>query len=283
MILRLLKSSGFWLFIVGSILFVAAAVFTMDRLVMPWYTKYSQGVTVPDVRKVSLDEAKELLTSNGLRVVISDRRAHEAFPAEYVIDQSPTGASIVKPNRTVYLTISTSDRPMVTVPELVNLSLNNARIQLQNQGLRVGNVTFESSRFRNAVLRQSIPNGAEVERGTVIDLVVSDGLGQQRVAIPDIVGLRLAEGQRLLREAGLRIGSVQFQPTAGMEPNRIIGYSPNDRDTLFEGETVNLLISEPFTVREEIETVTGFDTGDSINQNLQADTLRPPLPPPDLP
>jgi hypothetical protein len=68
-----------------------------------------------------------------------------------------------------------------------------------------------------------------------------------------------------------------------MEPNRIIGYSPNDRDTLFEGETVNLLISEPFTVREEIETVTGFDTEDRILQDLQADTLRPPNPPPDIP
>lgn len=276
MFLTLLKSVQFYIYIFSILLLGVVFVFAMDRVIMPWYTNYNEGVTVPDVTKVSLDEAAAMLEAYGLRYVVTDRRPHEAFPTNYIIDQSPAGTSIVKPNRKVYLTVSTTDRPTVTVPEVVNLSLNNARIQLQNHGLRVGNVTFESSRFRNMVLRQSIPHGSGVERGTVIDLVVSDGLGQRRVAVPDIAGLHLTEGQRKLREAGLRVGNIQFQPTAQLEPNRIITFTPADRDTLFEGETLNLVVSEPLNVREELESGTIFEQGDeNVLFDLQADTLRP--------
>ncbi|MCH8496193.1 MAG: PASTA domain-containing protein [Balneolales bacterium] len=281
MILRILKSPQLYIYLSILIVLGVSTVFAMDRLIMPWYTNYNEGVTVPDVTKIDIEDAEKLLQSYGLRHVVIDRRPHEAFPSNYVIDQSPDGASIVKPNRTVYLTVATSDRPMSTVPEVVNLSLNNARIQLQNHGLRVGNVTFESSRFRNAVLRQSIPDGTSVDRGTVVDLVVSDGLGQQRVQIPDIVGLRLSEGQRLLRDAGLRVGSIQFRPTNQIEPNHILSYSPNDRDEIFEGETLNLVISEPLNVREEAESGGIFEGDADIIDALPADTLRPTSPPND--
>lgn len=274
-ILQILKSRTFYMIVIGIIVLGGATVLAMDKWVMPWYTKYNQGLTVPDVTKLPIAEAEQLLESYGLRHVVIDRRPHEAFPPDFVIDQTPAGGLIVKPNRKIYLTTSASDRPMVTVPNVVTLSLNNAQIQLQNHGLRTGNITYESSRFRNSVLRQSIPTGTSVERGTVVDLVVSDGLGQRRVAIPQIVGLRLQDGQRLLRESGLRVGAIQFRPTAGIEPNMILSFTPADRDTVFEGETINLIVSEQFTVREEREQGTIFDEDSEAIHTLQADTLRP--------
>lgn len=273
MIKQLLRSKTFYSIIAGIILVGALGVFAMDQWVMPWYTNYNQGITVPDVTKMPIKEAEALLESYGLRHVVIDSRPHEAFPPDYVIDQTPVGALIVKPNRKIYLTTSTTDRPMVTVPEVVNLSLNNAQIQLQNHGLRDGTITYESSRFRNAVLRQSIPAGTVIERGSVVDLVVSDGLGQKQVAITEIVGLRLQDGQRLLREAGLRIGIIQFRPTFNVEPNLILSFTPADRDTVFEGETINLIVSEQGNVREESETGGTISDTSAAIRSLRADTL----------
>ncbi|MCC5927518.1 MAG: PASTA domain-containing protein [Bacteroidetes bacterium] len=279
MLRRLFTSPQLYIYISSLILLLVAFIFLMDRVIMPWYTNYNEGITVPDVTKISLNEAEALLAAKGLRFVVSDRRPHEAFPPDYIIDQSPVGTSKVKPNRKVYLTVATSERPVSVVPEVENTSLNNARIQLQNHGLRVGNISVESSRFRNIVLRQSIPHGTTVDRGTVVDLVISDGLGQQRVQIPDIVGLRLAEGQRLLRDAGLRVGSIQFRATNEIEPNHILAFSPNDRAELFEGESLNLVVSEPLSVREEAESGTIFEAEPGAIESLQADTLRPSTPP----
>ncbi len=265
MILQLLRSRTFYSILIGIFMVGVVSVVALDKWIMPWYTNYNEGVTVPDVTKMPIAEAEALLESYGLRHVVIDQRPHESFPADYVIDQTPVGALIVKPNRKIYLTTSATDRPMVTVPEVVNLSLNNAQIQLQNHGLRPGNITYESSRFRNAVLRQSIPSGQSVERGTVVDLVVSDGLGQKRVAIPQIVGLRLQDGQRLLREAGLRIGVIQFRPSAG-DANMILSFTPVDRDTVYEGETINLIVSEQAQVREAIETAVDIEQGTEQEQ-----------------
>ena len=235
----------------------SVVLYVADASVMPQYTKYNEGVTVPDVSRISLDEAQELLTSIGLRYEVADRRANSAFPANYVIDQAPGANIIVKPNRKIYLTVNAEVKPQVVVPNVVNLSLRNAQIQLQNYGLEVGSISYESSRFKNAVLRQSIDEGVSVEKGATIDLVVSDGLGDKIVEIPAIVGLRLPDAQFKLREAGLRVGEIRFQPIKDTVPNTVLDYTPKVT-SIVEGESLNLVISERFQVTEEIEGAAVF-------------------------
>ena len=234
------------------IVFGAAFLLIADKLIMPSYTNYNEGITVPDVSKISMEEAESLLTSYGLRFEITERRSNPAYPADYVIDQSPEPANIVKPNRKIYLTVNTEVKPTVEVPKVVDLNLRNAELQLQNYGLQVGSRSYESSRFKNVVLRQSLPAGATVEKGAVVDLVISDGLGERMVTVPEIVGLRLPEAQLALRRAGLNVGEVQFRPVRDIIPNTVLDYSPKQEE-LREGETLTLVISERFEVIEETE------------------------------
>lgn len=243
-----------YLYISVTVLVVTGALtlFVLDKLVMPNYTKFNEGITVPDVTRISLEEAEELLTQNGLRVEVADRRANSAFPADYVIDQAPSPAVIVKPNRKVYLTVNAAVKPQVQVPNVLNLSLRNAQIQLQNYGLSVGSISYESSRFKNAVLKQSIPEGTTVEKGQSINLVVSDGLGDKIVDIPEIVGLRLPEAQLKLRQIGLRVGEIRFQPIKDVIPNTVLDYTPKVSQ-LIEGGTLTLVISERFEAVEVLE------------------------------
>lgn len=242
---------------------------------MPNYTNYNEGVTVPDVTRITLDEAEELLTHIGLRYEVSERRANAAFPANYVIDQQPTATNIVKPNRKIYLTVNTEVKPTVEVPNVTNLSLRNAQIQLQNYGFQVGTISYESSRFKNAVLRQSIPQGTIVDKGSTVDLVVSDGLGDKIVTIPEIIGLKLPQAQLKLREAGLRIGEIFFKPTKDIDPNTVLDFSPKVTE-IIEGQSLNLIISERFEVTEEVEGGAFF--GDSTQ--VRPDTLNNPRPKP---
>lgn len=240
---------GFVLLIFSGVLLL----FLFDRVIMPAYTKYNQGVTVPDVTRVSYEDAISNLRQAGLRYEIIDRRSNEAFPPNFVLDQAPRGNQLVKPNRKVYLTVNASETPMVTVPNLQNISLRNAQIQLQSHGLEPGFVEYVSSRFPNIVMGQSIPAGQSVRRGTPVNLVVSDGLGMNRVPVPDIIGKRLAVAQREIRQSGLRVGQIVFQPVSGMDPNMVISFSPADADSLFEGERINLVVSELSNLREAEE------------------------------
>lgn len=272
MLKALLTNKYLYIIIFSFIAIGSITLLAIDKVIMPEYTKYNEGVTVPDVTRVSLEEAEEMLTSIGLRFEVADRRANSAFPANYVIDQTPSASILVKPNRKVYLTVNAAVRPTVEVPNVVNLSLRNAQVQLQNYGLGVGSISYESSRFKNVVLRQSVNQGNIVDRGTTIDLVVSDGLGDKIVEIPEIVGLRLPDAQLKIREAGLRVGEIRFQPVKEIAPNVVLDYTPKV-STLVEGETLTLVISERFDVTEEIEG--GVIITDSTGNNNQTPDNQP--------
>lgn len=238
----------------GLIVLAGLSILLFDRVFMPNYTMHGKSLTVPDVTRVSLEEAEEILQNHGLRHELHGKRSNDAYPPDYVIDQSPSASFQVKPNRKVYLTINTTESPTVTVPDVVNLSLRNAEIQLQNYGLSIGMITMESSRYKNSVLKQSVTPGRAVDHGTVVDLIVGDGLGNRLVELPDITGLRLTEAQLLLRNADLRIGSIQFEKNEEYEPGVVLSFSDNDKDRVYEGTSIDLVVSEKTDSREESES-----------------------------
>lgn len=247
----------------GLIMTGALFLVLLDFVIMPAYTNYNEGVTVPDITQVSLEEAQEQLTSYGLRFEVTERRSNTAYPADYVIDQMPAAAEIVKPNRKVYLTVNTESNPTVEVPRVLDLSLRNAQVQLENYGLRVGTISHISSRFKN-VVRQSVKPNKTVPKGTVIDLSVGDGLGEKVVEIPNIQGLRLSEAQQKLQEVGLRIGEIRFQPSKEYDPNVIINYQPKEKEVK-EGETLTLIVSERYEAKEELESGAIIDTSSNVS------------------
>lgn len=254
-----------YIFIGSVAVFGIVVLLFIDFLIMPYYTNYNEGITVPDVTKTSLEEAQHMLEEYGLRHEVLDRRTHSAYPANYIIDQSPSPQQIVKPNRKIYLTVNSSATPQTVVPNVVNMSLRNAEIQLENHGLSVGTKSYESSRFRNTILRQSVAAGDTVARGTVVNLAVSDGLGSRIVNVPDIIGMRLSEAQQSITKAGLRVGEVRFQPSREYTPNTVISFMP-DEEELTEGESLQLIVAERFDAREESESGAIIDDSTTTSQ-----------------
>jgi beta-lactam-binding protein with PASTA domain len=268
MIRSILTNKYIYLLGLGLVFIGAIGLLVFDKVLMPRYTMYNEGVTVPDLTRLSLEEASETIAALGLRFEVSDRRSNAAFPADYVLDQTPSANTIVKPNRKIYLTVNAAVRPTVVVPEVTNLSLRNAQVQLQNYGLEVGTISYESSRFKNVVLQQSLTAGDTVDKGAIINLIVSDGLGDKIVPIPEIVGLLLPNAQLKLREVGLRVGEIRFQPDKDQTPNTVLDFSPKVNE-LVEGESLNLVVSERFNAIEEQEGGAVFNDSTQVdNQNL---------------
>lgn len=253
LIRRLLRSRGFYLSIASLILTGAGFLWIANSYFMPEYTRHEEGVSVPDVTRISYDEAIQKLESAGLRYELATRRAQSTYPANYVLDQDPKPLKIVKPNRKVYLTINSETRPKSVVPNVTNMSLRNATIQIENSGLVLGTITYESNRFRNTVLQQSLAAGDTVAKGIAINLIVSDGLGDKVVQVPDVTGLLLPEAQQALRSVGLRIDEIRFQPSSEVVPNTVLSYTPQVEE-LIEGQSVSLVVSERFGAVEVMES-----------------------------
>jgi hypothetical protein len=258
MLKQILKDIRFYILLLSIAILGAVFLFLLNQYIMPAYTRHDDGVTVPDVTKLPLDKARVLLTREGLRDSVVDRRYNASYPPDYIIDQTPSPSLIVKPNRLIYLTVNAASTPKVIIPDVTNMSLRNAKLQLQNYGLKVGNISYVSNPFKNTVIKQSIKPGLSVEKETMVNLTVSDGLGVNKVAVPKLTGLQYPEAQSKLRNANLRIGQVIFKDS-------VLSYSPSDKDSLLEGSPVNLVVSQRPTSQEAPETGPVFKDSTDVN------------------
>lgn len=224
-----LTSKKLYISIVAIGVALVGLLLLFNYVVMPWYTNYAEGLTVPDVTRMPLEEAKATLTAYGLQYEVADHRKNASYPAGFVIDQQPNPSELVKPHRKIYLTVNMAHHIMVEVPKVVNLSLRSAKIQLQNAGLKIGSISYESSRFKNTVLRQSIKAGEMVKKGTRVDLAIGNGLGRRKVAMPEIIGMRLRLAQKQLRRSELLIGEVHYRPKPEVPPGTVIDFKPHKK------------------------------------------------------
>lgn len=215
--------------LIGAGIFIYILIFFWF---LPAYTRHGDGLLVPDVNTLSVAEAEEALKDAGLRPMIADSVFREELPPRTVIKQYPTPYSRVKPNRTVSLTVNKVQPPMVAMPEIVDMSLYQAKARLEIWKLGIGKVTRIQDISENVVLKATfdgdeIDPGTKIPQGSKIDLVVSQGLGYVKVQVPDLVGYTYEEALSILGELGLGLGSVDYNPNGPEEQSgRVYAQNP---------------------------------------------------------
>lgn len=81
---------------------------------------------------------------------------------------------------------------------------------LEAAGFKLGTVSEEASEEeKGTVLSQDPDAGEEVEKGTAINVVVSDG-SKAKATVPYLVGKSINDAQSALSKAGLSLGSHQL-------------------------------------------------------------------------
>jgi serine/threonine-protein kinase len=91
-------------------------------------------ITVPDLTKKNINEARALLQRNGLTAVEQYKESNE--PADTVIGQSPKPGTGVEKDAEIRLDVSRGP-PLVTIPDLTNQPCQQAQQALQGMNLRV--------------------------------------------------------------------------------------------------------------------------------------------------
>ncbi len=152
------------------------AIVKTGRRVILTISKGSASATVPDIEGYSLREARFLLEKEGLRpggiVWLTD----ESRPDGVIIGTLPSDGTVMRLNAEVDLMVNRRDTDvMITVPVLMGLDLEMARIMAEDNFLLIGDLTMtvDNELLPETVISQSIPEGSRVKKWTVIDLTVS--------------------------------------------------------------------------------------------------------------
>jgi len=132
-----------------------------------------------------------------------------------VVRQEPEPDAEVKKGRTIYLYVSSVLPPSILMPKLVDRSLRQAVAMITSYGLKLGKTKFVADQCTNCILEQlvkgkKIEQGATIPKGTVIDLVVGKGLGDEEVSVPCLYGLSKKDALARISEASLSIGIIKY-------------------------------------------------------------------------
>jgi len=233
---------------------------------LSWFTKHGRSVIVPSVVGTSIDQAKALLESRGFEVVIEDSIYSDSLPPLQVIRQLPDSAESVKEGRTIFLTIARVVPPEVSMPSLRGQTYRNAEMILRSMDLKIGDTIYRRDFARNAVIDQlyqgmPISPGSLIRKGSVIDLVLGNGVGEQEILVPDLLGLRYPDALMMLEQLGLGTGVLMLTPpltdTLGgfvirQEPTPRLGDSVTNR--IRTGQLIDLWLGTTPPVRDTLPT-----------------------------
>ena len=200
-------------------LIAAAAVITVlilaAQLFLSIRTRHGQEIEVPDFTSKTLEEAANMASHSNFRLDITDSVFMSRLPKGSIYSQKPAPGSKVKEGRRILLTINATQMKKVSMPNLVGLSLRQARTQLQEKGLIVGKLTYKEDIATNNVLRQQYRNadvkpGTMVMSGSSINLVLGLSSNDARTFVPNLSGKQYMRAVDILHENSLNVGKLGF-------------------------------------------------------------------------
>lgn len=144
-------------------------------------TDHGNEITVPDLRKLSEEQAAEKLDELDLEYVLLDTIDYNKdFPKYSVVQQDPLPGAKVKEGRKIYIKVNSAGFGSVTIPDLIEKTLRQAEPTLEAIGLEVGKITYKPYLGKDMVLEmhsngKRLKPGDKVKKASVIDLVLGDG------------------------------------------------------------------------------------------------------------
>jgi serine/threonine-protein kinase len=239
-------------FVLGATVFLlSAGLFGLLSLNLA--IKRGEKVTVPNLVNKSVVEALDILSERNLELRKTGARNSSMIPENYVLTQDPIAGSVVKEGTPVSVVISLGSK-ISLVPNLVGKSLREARLDLNQAGLRVGRFSsVHHQEKEDTVLAQSPPSGRQVERETPVSLLLSLGPRPREYRLPDLVGLPLERASKVLEAMGISVGNITTKVDLTKPQGMVLDQDPRPGSLIAQGSSVSLVMTTLYTEGSGVE------------------------------
>ena len=151
-------------------------------LALRLFTRHGKEIEMPDYLGQNASELTQMGKDEGFVFVVDEEVYKEGTTPGTVLTQDPAPHEKVKKGRKVYLTVSAKTPPFIKMPALQDLSLRQAQIMLEAQGLVLDRIIEKASPYENVVLDvlyrgHHIASGSDIRMGEKITLVVGKSIG----------------------------------------------------------------------------------------------------------
>ena len=230
----------------------------------------TEDVTVPMVNVVGLYKtaAEEQMKKNGFTSYTFEERTDAKVEKGYVVSQSiDEGVSITK-DTPINIVIS-SGKEMTTVPYVVNLEDSQATTMIQESNLSVTHgYAYDDNVEKDHVISSDPQAGTEVEEGSTVKIIVSNGKEKKPVVVPQLVGMTEADAAAKLEELNL-VGNPGYEYSDTVKEGEVISQDPDVNTEVDEQTPVSYTVSKG---PEQITYSVAF-SGSLSNKEFDFDTF----------
>ena len=195
------------------------------------YAHVGQEYKMYDIIGQKIDQLSD---SNDIRLkyVIIDSIFDDNLEGGIILTQDPKAGSMIKRGRKVYVTIAAYSAEDAVMPDLTDMTVRQAISQLSSVGFSVGRLKFVESPFRNAVLEQThkgrvIQPGTQLEKGSVINLTVGMGEGNNTNIVPFVIGKSMTKARTAILSSSFNIGEEHFNGVADRSHAVVVRQEPD--------------------------------------------------------
>ena len=165
----------FFDFLKSKLFFKHLAIAIISLIIVLWgiikflnvYTHHGETAEVPNFKGKMMSELDNFIKEKNIRYTIIDSIYDPTQNSGIVIKQDPEAKTFVKHNRIIYLYVTSTQAPQISMPKLVDRSERQAIFMIESYGLKIGNIKEISGDCKGCVLQQFY-NGKEIEVGTPI-------------------------------------------------------------------------------------------------------------------
>ncbi len=190
--------------IIAAVALLASALFISGFFFFRGAFGGDTKVATPKLVGKTVEEATALAKDSGLEVIVSGNEVNVNFEPGQISSQDPAEGTKVSKGSEIKVVVS-EDKVVnpISVPKLTDMTIEEAQAKISELGL-VALIEYKTDVLEaNKVISQSPVEGYLLEKGERVRIVVSLGLDESQVTVPDVTNKTLDDAKEILNKAKL--------------------------------------------------------------------------------
>lgn len=201
----------------------------------------TSSLQAPDFRGLSLSKAQSLAQSQGITIIEDGQQAAPEKQVGEILQQIPPPGSLLT-DRTLRVVVAQAPAE-VTMPAVINKPSEEARNLLKQAGFRTIKTTDKSANKTPGTVLQQVPQAGE--KVPVTTEIVLEIAAPPMIDVPKLTGKYLHQAKAILKQAGLKVGSVTYQEHEEYGQNFVLRQEPAEGSKVPEGTEINVVVVAP--------------------------------------
>ncbi len=204
-----------------------------------------ETVTMPSLLGMEKEAAETIIKEFGLTLAEAVYSFHDQYPPDRIFDQDPKPETEISKDTPVVIYISQGEDPEARVPNVIELTKEEAITKLQAAGFRNITVNNEEGTAAIGTVFHQVPVEDTVYNKQA-EIIISVSMG---VLVPDVTGLGRQAAINRIEAKGLTVEIKPRNDTQGT----VVSQDPAGGSYINYGSKVTLTIEEPAAPPEDDE------------------------------